>query len=709
MPFSDDEQDVPYANSSGGQKLLRNGEKLVRLVAYGNKTAPLEENRQQVMLELTDVSSAGYRSGLDLVAVLDVSGSMAGQKLHDTKVAMQFIVKKLGPIDRLSIVSFSDTAKRLCRLRFMTEDRKAELERRVNELKEHGLTNISDGLQTGRQVLDGRRLSAGRVASIILMSDGEHNHGNVRPETVDVGNVSVHTFGFGDGHNPRVLDMIAQKSQGGTFNYVKDGVALSGPFSQILGGLLSVVVRDMKLTVRQQPVNSTIEKVDPGGYPQTKDVDAGCFVVNFGDLYSREVRRVMVDLLLNAVDGECVVTVIIAQCSYSVQGKPFITPPLMHSIRRTRSAAGPDAKKPTEVKTELARRDHADLIGEASTMDPVTARDKLEGARKTLDNLEDSNPMIDILKTEVEQLQKLTEPPNLYEKQGRAYARSSKTSHDRQRTASRGDVQDVRPFATPLMDKYLEQAKKFQEDPAMPLPSLDDDVKDEEEPPPMPLSSVESEDEERVRERLVSHQPREPQIWWGEYSNSHQHGASRRKWVMVVLCSVLAIVVVVTIVAVLSVYLLYKPNTPYLVVSDARLGLFQYGQDGTIQYLQVSITIVANNNNSKADASFSGFDIAMSFHGVEVAILRSVPFVVPRESSLPLHFNVVSAGIRDMDESFKTGLVPLDLSGKVRTRWRVGIFLKHQFWTHISCRLHFFPGNGTVMPTDRDRCRSMSP
>jgi hypothetical protein len=166
---------------------------------------------------------------------------------------------------------------------------------------------------------------------------------------------------------------------------------------------------------------------------------------------------------------------------FSVQGKPFLTPPLRCSIRRTRTAAaGPDAiKQPTEVKTELARRDHADLLGEVSTMDPAGARDKLEGERKALDNLDESNPMVGILKAESEQLRKLTEPPRLYETQGRPYARSSKTSHDLQRMASRGDVQDVRPFATPLMDKYLEQAKKFDKDPTAPVPSVEEDVKEE--------------------------------------------------------------------------------------------------------------------------------------------------------------------------------------------------------------------------------------
>ncbi|TVU18280.1 hypothetical protein EJB05_34369, partial [Eragrostis curvula] len=68
-----------------------------------------------------------------------------------------------------------------------------------------------------------------------------------------------------------------------------------------------------------------------------------------------------------------------------------------------------------------------------------------------------------------------------------------------------------------------------------------------------------------------------------------------------------------------------------------------------------------------------------------------------------------AAGMQAMDEALKAGVVPLDLVGKARTRWKVGVFVKVKFWTRISCRLRFFvPGNGTVMPDDRQRCGSKS-
>jgi hypothetical protein len=191
--------------------------------------------------------------------------------------------------------------------------------------------------------------------------------------------------------------------------------------------------------------------------------------------------------------------------------------------------------------------------------------------------------------------------------------------------------------------------------------------------------------------------------------------SSKLVWALVILCTVLAVGVIVTGGAVFAVYLLYKPKMPYLLVSNtARLVSLEYDGSGTIQNLVLSLTIQAENSNSKADASFSRFDLGVGFHGAEVALLRARPFTVPRRSSVPLPYLVVSAGrplnpdgMRYMDGALKAGVVPLDLFGKARTTWKVGVFVSLRFWTRIHCRfLFFYPGNGTAMPID---CRSRSP
>ena len=91
-------------------------------------------------------------------------------------------------------------------------------------------------------------------------------------------------------------------SKGGTFSDVQNQDNLSIAFSQCLGGLLTVVVQDLNLTIKQVDDESKIEKVFAGNYPQIRNND-GSITISFGELYNREVRKVMVDLLLPAVES----------------------------------------------------------------------------------------------------------------------------------------------------------------------------------------------------------------------------------------------------------------------------------------------------------------------------------------------------------------------------------------------------------------------
>ncbi|RCV37310.1 hypothetical protein SETIT_8G052500v2 [Setaria italica] len=686
MSFRDDEP--PPANSSAGREPIHRGSDRVRLKAYSNDKAPLEENEQQVLLELVDTSSASERSGLDLVAVLDVSGSMGEYgKLDKLKTAMKFVISKLGPMDRLSIVSFSSVAKKLCRLHLMTVDAKEELKGIVEKLSAGGTTNMRHGLEIGLDVLDQRLYRSGRVSSVVLMSDGEEDSPGASL-AVDASGTAVYTFGFGENHDAEVLGAIASKSRGGTFHYIRDEESLTIRFAEILAGLLSVVVRDLELVVSELPGHSKIiiqekdegDTAEHGRYRQRRQ--NGKVYITFGDLFGGEARKVIIRILLPAVHRGYRATVLTAQCLYRIQGKDFYSPgdPLRCFIHRTRSAS-PDAKNP-KVEEEEDRLFYVDNIEEASkTNDYDSAHGKLEETHKVLD-AKRPNRMIIIVKNELQQLLQLKTWKDLL-----ASLLAYKVSHDRQRGG---------PFATSRMRRYTEQADKFEKDPNEEPPSVDDEVKEEAE---------------IAMKRPATGQHRDPRILWRRLEHSTSGWLA---WAMVILCTVLAIGVIVAGVAVFAVYIFFKPKMPCLVVSDAHLVLLQYDQGGTVQNLQMSITVRAENNNSKADAAFSSIDLALGFHGADIVLLRAEPFVVARNSSLPLQYNVLAVGptldldgMRAMDESLKAGMVPFDLFGKARTRWKVGVFVKLRYWTRISCRLRFFfPGNGTVVPTDRDRCRS---
>ncbi|CAM0908535.1 unnamed protein product [Alopecurus aequalis] len=712
--FDHEDQTVPCAYYTPGtlHRELDRAQNVWLVPHTATNKAPLHENMQQVMLELIGASPTGKRLGLDLVAVLDVSGSMTIQdRLDKMKTAMQFVIEKLSTIDRLSIVTFSDDDERLCHLRSVTQASQAHLKDLVNGLKHKNLTNIQAGLQTGLKILNDRSIAAGRVPSIFLLSDGEQNQGDAT--TVDVSDVAVYTFGFGADSNHKVLGEIAMKSKGGTFNFVEDGESMSEPFSQILGGLLSIVVQDLKLTVYPKPGDSTIEKVNAGLYPQTSgDTNTGSVTVSFGDLFAAEVRNIMIDVLLPAVHRSRKVTAIVASCTYSINGKPFISREFTVTIRRTGSADPSSSPKSEAVRTEQVRQIYIENLRQAITLaDSVgleSANNKLVETRNDL-QLEKSNSTIDILRAQLDKLLELIRE-GMDLKALRACLVSMVMLHGLQRVAETGHIKGDKLYVTRFTDISRKQAGDHEKDPSKVPPPASQDVEQ---------AKIVRRDQQGIKRRpaVVKTSSRGWRTWWGEWESHHER--SRWAWAMVILCTVLAVAVIVIGVALLAVYLLNMPKMPYLVVSDAQLGALQYAQqDGTIQYLQLPITILAENNKSKADATFSHVNLALQFHGADVAFLRTpAPVVVAPENSLPLHYNVASAGrtldsagMRSMDESLSAGLVPFDLRGKARVRWKVGIFLKVHFWTRISCRLHFFfPGNSTVMATDLHRCRSRSP
>ncbi|XP_047063518.1 probable E3 ubiquitin-protein ligase WAVH2 [Lolium rigidum] len=422
---------------------------------YGRKEAPGIANDQHLLVELTapPVSEEGKKPGLDLVAVLDVSTSMRGHKLQNLKGAMNYVIKKLGVKDRLAIIPFATAVeKHRFKLAHMSKDAKHKATSFVHGLEAHVGTNIHAALEAGLKVLHDR-----------ARKDGPLLASPMSPSTRLVS---------ASDHGPQVLEAIATKSLGGTYHYVRDdhGATLTTSFSQPLAGLRSVVLLDLKLTLRRG--ESTIRKVEAGKYPQKKHAD-GSVTVEFGHLYRDEIRKVLMFLHLPAVHHDHEATVMRAEAVYSIPGHGKITaePREFYMYRKGRLDGYPFGHI-QRVSIEQVRHDHVSSIRKimhaADNEELHHARTMLAGALKALKEfLEEhhSNEMAKSLVVELKQFRGHMVSQHEYNMQGRAYALASISSHERQRFTARGGVDHVRLFATPRMDKYLEQAVKFHKNP----------------------------------------------------------------------------------------------------------------------------------------------------------------------------------------------------------------------------------------------------
>ncbi|XP_074563241.1 uncharacterized protein LOC141819885 [Curcuma longa] len=174
-------------------------------------------------------------------------------------------------------------------------------------------------------------------------------------------------------------------------------------------------------------------------------------------------------------------------------------------------------------------------------------------------------------------------------------------------------------------------------------------------------------------------------------------------WTLAVLCAILTIAVIIAGIAVFVVYMVYQPKMPFIRVAYAHLDQLNYDQLGLLE-IEITINLEAVNDNNKAHTSFSALMFRLQFHDIDVAVLKSNSLEVPKNSSRPLNYHFQSLPIplnqgamEAMDKALRREIVPFDLKGQAKTRWKVGIFVSVRFWTHISCQLHFFQSNGSTV------------
>ena len=163
------------------------------------------------------------RAPLDLVLVVDVSGSMSGAKLESTRRAALLLTERLGAEDRLSLVSFSsDVHMHFTAL--ATGGAQGELARSaIRGLHPQGNTNLSAGWLTGVALLE-KPADPSRRRAVVVLSDGLANEGLVDPRELagiarrtGAGGIATTCIGVGDDYSSVQLGAIAEGS-GGRFH-----------------------------------------------------------------------------------------------------------------------------------------------------------------------------------------------------------------------------------------------------------------------------------------------------------------------------------------------------------------------------------------------------------------------------------------------------------------------------------------------------------
>ncbi|KAK7257691.1 hypothetical protein RIF29_31848 [Crotalaria pallida] len=443
--------------------------------------APPSGRKQNSVGNNTEQPPSGQnsRASIDLVTVLDVSGSMGGTKLALLKRAMGFVIQNLSPSDRLSVIAFSSTARRIFPLRQMTDTGRQQALQAVNSLVANGGTNIAEGLRKGAKVFVDRR-SKNSVSSIILLSDGqdtysvssrpnvETNYQLLVPNSIHCNNgtglqIPVHAFGFGSDHDATAMHAISEIS-GGTFSFIEAEDVIQDAFAQCIGGLLSVVAQELQVKVECVHPSLQLGSVKAGSYKTSLMADARMASINVGDLYAEEERDFLVTVNVPVDDSSDEMSLLIVKGLYRDSiTKEMVDLQETSEVKIQRPDIGTtELVVSIEVDRQRNRLRAAEVIAEARVAaergDLSAAVSVLESYHKALSetvSAQAGDRLCVALSAELKEMQERMASQRVYEQSGRAYVLSGLSSHSWQRATARGDSTDssslLQSYQTPTM------------------------------------------------------------------------------------------------------------------------------------------------------------------------------------------------------------------------------------------------------------------
>ncbi|GMI80607.1 hypothetical protein like AT2G38970 [Hibiscus trionum] len=428
------------------------------------------------------LQSRNSRAPVDLVTVLDISASMSGTKLALLKRAMGFVIQNLGSNDRLSVIAFSSTARRLFPLCRMSDLGRQRALQSVNSLVAHGGTNIAEGLRKGAKVMEDRT-EKNPVASIILLSDGQDtytvygvtesrpNYELLVPLSMHGSDnrIPVHAFGFGSDHDASSMHSISEIS-GGTFSFIETETMIQDAFAQCIGGLLSVVVQELQVCVVCTSPNLCLGLIKAGSYHSNLSADRKTGFIDVGDLYDDEERDFLVAIEVPAESSACETSLLQVKCVY----RDPVTKETMTSESDVVRIQRPETAGHEEISIEVDRQRNrfgaAEAMAEARTAaelgDLAGAVSILENCRKALSetvSAKSRDRLCVALDAELKEMEERMASRHVYEVSGRAYILSGLSSHSWQRATARGDSTDcsslVQAYQTTSMVEMLTQSQ----------------------------------------------------------------------------------------------------------------------------------------------------------------------------------------------------------------------------------------------------------
>jgi len=373
---------------------LRLKKKTIQSSSFSSQTFPMLASL------LVDELATTNKAPLDLVCVIDHSGSMSGEKIELVKESFKSLLRFLGDSDRLSIVIFDNNASRLVPLVRTTEKNKKLILSQLKNVQGDGYTDINLGMTHAFEILKQRRYK-NPVTSIFLLSDGLDTLGDGAQNRVKStlsrynipDDVTINTFGFGNDHDPQMMNDIADLRDG-NFYFVEQLDTVDEAFVDCLGGLLSSIGQNVTITIfpEQSNVLRGVEIVKAYGEASMWAKDGNIYITKMSHVISGRQKDFVLELNIprntkELQDHEKLIKVASAEAHFTaIDGKPITKRAELFITLLNESEEAQEEEDDREVMKNFYRVKGASVFSQARKLADIRIYDE---AKKLLQNFKE--------------------------------------------------------------------------------------------------------------------------------------------------------------------------------------------------------------------------------------------------------------------------------------------------------------------------------
>ena len=221
---------------------------------------------------------------VDIVFVIDISGSMGGLKIAQARQSLDVVISQLRLSDRFSIVTFQSNVAFWMDRPVLVSEHRNRGRQFSQELRAGGGTNFTGGMNVAIDMLK-RYGNADYIQLIVMLTDGQPSVGITNPtEIVTIAEralvntrISLNTLGFGKNLNFQLLERLALSNRG-ISKRIYEGEDAATQLEGFYEELTSPILHSINVTYPSNAIEDISPQIFPLLFNGSEVVVAGKFL-----------------------------------------------------------------------------------------------------------------------------------------------------------------------------------------------------------------------------------------------------------------------------------------------------------------------------------------------------------------------------------------------------------------------------------------------